>query len=144
MCNFENILRFSYFSIALDMLRITHFLEEIMNPKNSASGNFLTFSMSAIYDRFYLLTQKLFWTKDFLWTKLIFDQNFCTQERIEPKSSWIQISFGSKKYLDLKILLDYFLIFLKVFWTLHFLELIFFPRKFLTQYLLYILFYAWS
>ena len=46
MCNFENILRFLHFSIALDVLRITHFLAEIMNPKNSASGNFLTFSMS--------------------------------------------------------------------------------------------------
>ena len=46
MCNFENILRFLHFSIALDMLRIVHFLAEIMNPKNSASGNFLTFSMS--------------------------------------------------------------------------------------------------
>ena len=29
MCNFENILRFSHFSIALDMSRITHFLAEI-------------------------------------------------------------------------------------------------------------------
>ena len=47
MCNFENILRFLHFSIASDMPRITHFLAEIMNPKNSASGNFLTFSMSA-------------------------------------------------------------------------------------------------
>ena len=47
MCNFENILQYSHFSIALDMLRITHFLAEIMNPKNSASGNFLTFFMSA-------------------------------------------------------------------------------------------------
>ena len=47
MCNFDNILRFSHFSIALDMVRIMHFLAEIMNPKNSASGNFLTFSMSA-------------------------------------------------------------------------------------------------
>ena len=48
MCNFENILRFLHFSIALDMSRIMHFLAEIMNPKDSASGNFLTFSMSAI------------------------------------------------------------------------------------------------
>ena len=39
MCNFENILQFLHFSIALDMA-------EIMNPKNSASGNFLTFFMS--------------------------------------------------------------------------------------------------
>ena len=46
MCNFENILRFSHFSIALDMLRITLFLAEIMNPENSASRNFLTFYMS--------------------------------------------------------------------------------------------------
>ena len=28
------------------MSRITHFLAEIIDPKNSASGNFLTFSMS--------------------------------------------------------------------------------------------------
>ena len=48
MFNFENILRFLHFSIALDMSRITHVLAEIMNPKDSASGNFLTFSMSAI------------------------------------------------------------------------------------------------
>ena len=47
MSNFENILQFSHFSIALDMSRITHFLAEIMNPKNSASRNFLTFFMSA-------------------------------------------------------------------------------------------------
>ena len=46
MCNFENILRFLHFFIALDMSRMTHFLAEIMNPKNSASGKFLTFSMS--------------------------------------------------------------------------------------------------
>ena len=46
MFNFENILRFLHFSIALDMSRIMHFLAEIMNPKDSASGNFLTFSMS--------------------------------------------------------------------------------------------------
>ena len=45
MYNFENILRFLHFSIALDMSRITNFLAEIMNPKNSASGHFLTFSM---------------------------------------------------------------------------------------------------
>ena len=49
MCNFENILQSSHFSIALDMSRITHFLAEIINPKNSASGNSLTFSMSAPY-----------------------------------------------------------------------------------------------
>ena len=48
MCNFENILRFSHFSIALDMSRITYFLAEIMIPKKSASGNFLTFSMSVL------------------------------------------------------------------------------------------------
>ena len=47
MFNSENILRFSHFSVALNMSRIMHFLAEIMNPKNSASGNFLTFSMSA-------------------------------------------------------------------------------------------------
>ena len=47
MCYFENILQFSYFFIALDMSRITHLLAEIINPKDSASGNFLTFSMSA-------------------------------------------------------------------------------------------------
>ena len=35
-----------HFSIALDISRITHFLAEIMNPKNSARGKFLTFSMS--------------------------------------------------------------------------------------------------
>ena len=46
MCNFENILQSSHFSIALDMSRITHFLAEIMDPENSASGTFLTFSMS--------------------------------------------------------------------------------------------------
>ena len=48
MCNFENILRSSHFSIAIDMLRITHFLAEIMDPKNSASTNFLTFPMSGL------------------------------------------------------------------------------------------------
>ena len=48
MSNFENILQFLHFSIALDMSRITHFLAEIMNPKNSASGNFLTFFMSVL------------------------------------------------------------------------------------------------
>ena len=48
MCNFENILRFWHFSIALDMSKITHFLAEIMDPRNSAGGNFLTFSISAI------------------------------------------------------------------------------------------------
>ena len=47
MCEFENILGFLHFSIALDMSRIRHFLAEIMSPKNSVSGNFLTFSMSA-------------------------------------------------------------------------------------------------
>ena len=46
MSNFENILQFSHFSIALDMSRIPHFLAEIMNPKNSASGNLLFFYMS--------------------------------------------------------------------------------------------------
>ena len=46
MSNFENILRFSHFSITLDMSRITHFLAEIMIPKNSASGNISTFFMS--------------------------------------------------------------------------------------------------
>ena len=44
MCNFENILQFLHFSIALDMSRITHFLAEIMNPKNSSGGNFLTWN----------------------------------------------------------------------------------------------------
>ena len=48
MCNFENILRFSHFSIVLEMSKIKHILAKIMNPKNSASGNFFTFSMSAI------------------------------------------------------------------------------------------------
>ena len=48
MSNFENILGFSHFSIALDTARITHFLSEIMIPKKSASGNFLTFSMSLL------------------------------------------------------------------------------------------------
>ena len=47
MFDFENILQFQHFSIALDMSRITHFVAEIMNPKNSASGNFLIFLMSA-------------------------------------------------------------------------------------------------
>ena len=50
MCTFENILRFSHFSIAFDMSRITHFLAEIMIPQNSASGNFLTFSRSGEND----------------------------------------------------------------------------------------------
>ena len=49
MSNFENILRFSHFTIALDKSRIMHFLAEIMSPKNSASGNFLTFSMSEFF-----------------------------------------------------------------------------------------------
>ena len=49
MCNFENIIRFLHFSIALDLSRITHFLAEILNPKNSASGNFLTFFMSVFH-----------------------------------------------------------------------------------------------
>ena len=35
-----------HFSIAIDTSRITQFLAEIMNHKISASGNFLTFSMS--------------------------------------------------------------------------------------------------
>ena len=48
MSNFENILQFLHFSIALDMSRITHFLAEIMNLKKSASGHFLTFSMSVL------------------------------------------------------------------------------------------------
>ena len=48
MCNFENILQFLHFSIALDMSSITHFLVEIMNPKNSASRKILTFSMSDV------------------------------------------------------------------------------------------------
>ena len=51
MCNFEDILRFLHFSIALDMSRIMHFLAEIMSPKNSASGSFLTFSMFGLIMR---------------------------------------------------------------------------------------------
>ena len=51
MCTFENKLRFLHFSIALDMSRITHFLSEIMSPKNSASGSFLTFSMFGLIMR---------------------------------------------------------------------------------------------
>ena len=60
MCNFENILQFLHFSIALDMLRITHFLAEIMSNKNSAGGNFLTFSMSVFQDSV-LIVQCLEW-----------------------------------------------------------------------------------
>ena len=59
MSNFENILQFLLFSIALDMSRITHFLAEIMNPKNSASGNFLTFFMSAEQNKRLGLTASL-------------------------------------------------------------------------------------
>ena len=56
MSKFENVLQFSHFSIALDMSRITHFLAEIMNPKNSASGNFLTFFMSAVRSNVKVMT----------------------------------------------------------------------------------------
>ena len=66
MSNFENILQFSHFSIALDMSRITHFLAEIIEPKNSASGNFLTFFLSVdekikIIKHYYRLTSIKFW-----------------------------------------------------------------------------------
>ena len=47
MCNFKNVLQFLPFSIALDMSKTSHFLAEIINHKNSASGNFLSFFMSA-------------------------------------------------------------------------------------------------
>ena len=45
MCKILNI----YYDFrTFDMSRITHFLAEIMNPKNSASGKFLTFSISKL------------------------------------------------------------------------------------------------
>ena len=85
MCNFENILRFSHFSIALDMSRITHFLAEIMNPKNSASGNFLTFSMSVfhrifnqiIWPNFGFIYPLKFWVQ---WTSRIDNKCFDLEE----------------------------------------------------------------
>ena len=55
MCNFENTLHFFHFSIDLDMSRITHLLADIMNPKISASGNFLTFSMSVTAQLVYFI-----------------------------------------------------------------------------------------
>ena len=84
MCNFENIIRFLHFSIALDMSRITHFLAEIMNPKKSASENILTFSMSA---------------KTYLRPKLIWSQNcFGPATFLDPKVFWPKIFCGPKNF----------------------------------------------
>ena len=66
MCNFENTQRFLHFSIALDMSRITHFLAKIIDPKKSASGNFLTFSMSDLLKEDTFFTSQFFssWADD--------------------------------------------------------------------------------
>ena len=89
MCNFENILQFLHFSIALDMSRIMHFLAEIMNPRNSAGGNFLIFSMSG-------LVKKSF-TIFFLFSCLSSRRGNLIKTK--PKNTPERLRYGNSKFL---------------------------------------------